>query len=69
MTDKGLVSKIFKQFMKLSIFFLKLSIQKKSNNPTNKKKKAKDLYRHISKDKVQMAKKHMKRCSASLIIT
>ena len=39
MTDKGLVSKIFKQFMKLSI-------QKKSNNPI--KKNGQKIYIDIS---------------------
>jgi hypothetical protein len=57
-SDKGLIARIYRELKKINSF--------KINEPT--KKWVTELNRTFSKKKVQMAKRHMKKCSPALVI-
>ena len=56
--DKGLISGISKEHLKVNIM--------KTSNPI--RKQVKDMKRHFTKKDIQVENKHMSRCSTSLAI-
>ena len=58
MTNKSLISNAYKQFIQFN---------NNNNKTTQSKNGKKDIDRHLSKEKIQIALRHLKRCSTSQI--